>query len=140
RRGPGPPGPHERGRGALREDRPDDPESRVHERARPHPRAERPRRRGQALRRGRPPKRRALRALSRGRLRPSQPRPPLPPHTPNLHHRNCELRRNGESNLLRARSYLQAERRAEAKKLLDEIAATPWTTPELAEVRRQAGG
>ncbi|HEX3529090.1 MAG TPA: tetratricopeptide repeat protein [Thermoanaerobaculia bacterium] len=54
-----------------------------------------------------------------------------------LAQRNCDLRPNGESKLLLARAYLKSERRAEAKRLLDEIAATPWTTPELVEVRRQ---
>jgi tetratricopeptide (TPR) repeat protein len=68
-------------------------------------------------------------------LRPS-PRPDLL----ELALRNCELRPNGESKLLLARAYLKAGRRAEAKKILDEIAATPWTTPELIEVRRQVEG
>ena len=57
-----------------------------------------------------------------------------------LAQRNYDLRPNGESKLLLARAYLKAERRAEAKKLLDEIASTPWTTPELSLVRRQVGG
>jgi len=57
-----------------------------------------------------------------------------------LAQRNCDLRPNGESKLLLARAYLKSERRAEAKRLLDEIAATPWTTPELVEVRRQVSG
>jgi len=57
-----------------------------------------------------------------------------------LAQRNYDLRPNGESKLLLARAYLKAERRAEAKKLLDEIASTPWTTPELALVRRQVSG
>jgi len=57
-----------------------------------------------------------------------------------LAQRNYELRPNGESKLLLARAYLKIERRAEAKKLLDEIASTPWTTPELVELRRQLKG
>jgi tetratricopeptide (TPR) repeat protein len=68
-------------------------------------------------------------------LRPT-PRPDLL----DLAQKNYQLRPNGESKLLLARAYLKSERRAEAKKLLDEIAATPWTTPELVEVRRQVRG
>jgi tetratricopeptide (TPR) repeat protein len=57
-----------------------------------------------------------------------------------LARRNYDLRPNGESKLLLARAYLKSERRAEAKRLLDEIATTPWTTPELVELRRQVSG
>lgn len=78
----------------------------------------------------------AIGHLIRDTLLRRAPRPDLL----ELAQRNYDLRPNGESKLLLARAYLKSERRAEAKKLLDEIASTPWTTPELVDVRRQAGG
>jgi tetratricopeptide (TPR) repeat protein len=78
----------------------------------------------------------AIGHLIRDTLLRRDPRPDLL----ELAQRNYDLRPNSESKLLLARAYLKTERRAEAKKLLDEIASTPWTTPELASVRREVGG
>jgi tetratricopeptide (TPR) repeat protein len=78
----------------------------------------------------------AIGHLIRDTLARRTPRPDLL----DLAQRNYDLRPNGESKLLLARAYLKTERRAEAKKLLDEIASTPWTTPELVELRRQSKG
>ncbi|HEV7507410.1 MAG TPA: tetratricopeptide repeat protein [Thermoanaerobaculia bacterium] len=78
----------------------------------------------------------AIGHLIRDTLLRQAPRPDLL----ELAQRNYDLRPNGESKLLLARAYLKSERRAEAKKLLDEIASTPWTTPELVDVRRQVSG
>lgn len=49
---------------------------------------------------------------------------------------NYELRPNGESRLLLARAYLRANDRATAKRLLDQIAATPWRTHELEDLQK----
>ena len=73
-------------------------------------------------------------------LRDSLLRPTPRPDLLALAQRNYDLRPNSESKLLLARAYLKNERKAEAKRLLDEIAATPWTSPELVDVRRQVSG
>lgn len=73
-------------------------------------------------------------------IRDSLLRPDLRPDLLALAQRNYDLRPNSESKLLLARAYLKNERKAEAKRLLDEIAATPWTSPELVDVRRQVSG
>jgi tetratricopeptide (TPR) repeat protein len=53
---------------------------------------------------------------------------------------NATLRPNGEAKLLLAKAYWKANQRDDARRILREVLATPWRTPELAafvrEVRR----
>jgi len=52
--------------------------------------------------------------------------------------KNVQLRPNGDSKLLLARAYLKLNEPAKARAEIDEILATPWRTPELGKVARQA--
>ncbi|HEX2120259.1 MAG TPA: hypothetical protein VHL59_01330, partial [Thermoanaerobaculia bacterium] len=54
-----------------------------------------------------------------------------------LAERNHRLRPNAESSLLLAKACVKLNQPARARQLLAEVSATPWRTPELAELERE---
>jgi Tfp pilus assembly protein FimV len=52
---------------------------------------------------------------------------------------NVSRRPNAEAKLLLAKAYRKARRREDARRVLDEVLATPYRTPELTAFLREAG-